>query len=69
MSEQKSPAQENRSVAVTAHDLPVACPTADAPLWSRHPKVFLDVTKTGEVTCPYCSTHFVFEGELPKGHH
>ena len=42
MSEVKDTA---RSVAVTAHDLPLHCPQPDAPLWARHPRVFLDVLK------------------------
>ncbi len=57
------------TVAVTRTDLPLACPRPGAPLWARHPKVFLDVLKTGDVTCPYCSTRYVFTGERPKGHH
>jgi len=57
-----------REIEVTAKDLPLHCPTADAPLWSRHPRVFLDVTRTGQVLCPYCGTRFVYKGELPKGH-
>lgn len=57
------------TVAVTMADLPLACPQPGAPLWARHPKVFLDVLKTGDVTCPYCSTRYVFTGERPKGHH
>lgn len=24
-----------------------------------HPAVYLDVAKKGEVTCPYCSRHYV----------
>ena len=53
---------------ITASDLPLHCPLPDAPLWARHPRVFLDVTHSGEVVCPYCSAHYVFKGELPKGH-
>ena len=53
---------------ITAHDLPLHCPLPDAPLWARHPRVFLDVTHGGEVVCPYCSAHYVFKGEAPKGH-
>lgn len=36
----------------------VFCPSplADMKLWNSHPKVYLDVTKTGEVRCPYCGT-------------
>jgi uncharacterized Zn-finger protein len=55
-------------IEITAHDLPLYCPRADEPLWSRHPRVFLDVTTTGSVVCPYCSAHYVFKGALPKGH-
>ena len=58
-----------REVDVTAHDLPLACPRPGSPLWARHPRVFLDVLKTGEVVCPYCSNHYVFKGDAPKGHH
>jgi uncharacterized Zn-finger protein len=45
-------------VAVTAHDLPLACPRPGAPLWARHPRVFIDLLKspTGEAACPYCGT-------------
>lgn len=55
-------------IEVTAHDLPLHCPPANTPLWSQHPRVFLDVVKTGSVVCPYCSAHYVFKGEVPKGH-
>lgn len=53
---------------ITARDLPLHCPLPDAPLWARHPRVFLDVAQSGEVVCPYCSAHYVFKGEAPKGH-
>lgn len=56
------------AITITAHDLPLHCPMPDAPLWARHPRVFLDIAQTGEVVCPYCSAHYVFKGELPKDH-
>ncbi len=59
----------NRTVEIDAHDLPLHCPQPSAPLWAQHPRVYLDATKTGETVCPYCSTKYVFKGELPKGHH
>lgn len=36
----------------------VFCPNAIAhmPLWSSHPKVYLDIARTGEGRCPYCGT-------------
>lgn len=62
-------ADQNRTVEITAADLPLHCPTSETALWCQHPRVFLDVTHTGKVTCPYCGTQYVFKGELPKGHH
>ncbi|MDQ0315740.1 zinc-finger domain-containing protein [Amorphus orientalis] len=29
-----------------------------------HPHVFLDMGDEGEIVCPYCSTHYVFDAEL-----
>jgi uncharacterized Zn-finger protein len=58
---------EPRVVEVTEKDLPLHCPTPDAPLWSRHPRVFLDVAN-GQELCPYCGTRYVYKGEAPKGH-
>lgn len=58
-----------REVNVTAHDLPLHCPRPDAPLWARHPRVFLDVLTSGTAACPYCGTRYTFSGERPHGHH
>lgn len=47
-------------VEVLASDLQgpgvVFCPNPKMPLWSNHPKVFIDVASTGEGWCPYCNT-------------
>ena len=32
------------------------CPNPRMALWSNHPKVFIDVTTSGEGRCPYCGT-------------
>jgi len=61
-------ADTSRTVEVTEKDLPLHCPTPAAPLWSQHPRVFLDVTIRGEILCPYCGTKFVYTGAAPKGH-
>jgi uncharacterized Zn-finger protein len=61
--------QRMQPISVTEHDLPLACPRPGAPLWAQHPRVFLDVVTLGEAVCPYCSAHYVFVGERPKGHH
>jgi uncharacterized Zn-finger protein len=57
-----------KEIAVTEKDLPLHCPMADAPLWSRHPRVFLDVARQGEARCPYCGTLYVYKGAPVKGH-
>ncbi len=56
------------AIKISAKDLPLHCPLPDAPLWARHPRVYLDIAHKGNVTCPYCSAHYVLEGEAPKKH-
>jgi len=54
---------------VTAKDLPLHCPTAEVALWASHPRVFLDVAKTGQVACPYCGTKYKLKaGEAVSRH-
>ncbi|MGQ9724298.1 MAG: zinc-finger domain-containing protein [Tepidimonas sp.] len=61
-------------VELTARDLNarggVFCPNpaAGMQLWNGHPRVFLDVAKTGQAVCPYCGTVYrLREGEA-AGH-
>jgi uncharacterized Zn-finger protein len=56
-------------VDVTERDLPLHCPNPAMPLWSSHPRVFLDVAAEGESLCPYCSTRYRFKGAPRKGAH
>ena len=57
-----------RQVNVSEKDLPLHCPLPGAPLWSRHPRVFLDVVQYGEALCPYCGTKYLYQGAPVKGH-
>jgi uncharacterized Zn-finger protein len=41
------------------------CPNPKMPLWSGHPKVFIDVAGHGEGKCPYCGTVY----RLKAGEH
>ena len=47
-------------VEVSAADLQgpgvVYCPNPKMPLWSNHPRIFIDVAITGTSKCPYCGT-------------
>ena len=38
----------------------IYCPRPEAgmALWNGHPRVFLDVAKTGAAQCPYCGTNY-----------
>ena len=56
-------------VEVDAKDLPVYCPNPSMPLWSSHPRVFLDIADTGAAMCPYCGTRYVLRGGPHKGGH
>ena len=45
-------------------------PAADMKIWDSHPKVYLDVARTGVAKCPYCGTVYKLkEGEHFGGHH
>ena len=54
---------------VEAKDLPVFCPNPRMPLWSSHPRVFLDIEETGKALCPYCGTRYRLAGGPRKGGH
>jgi uncharacterized Zn-finger protein len=69
MSEAGAPAKTLPVVEVTAKDLPLYCPNPTMPLWSSHPRVFLDVEAEGEALCPYCGTRYRLAGGARKGSH
>ena len=64
-----STVKKDTPIAITAHQLPLYCPLPDAPLWARHPRVFLDIAETGETMCLYCGTRYVLEGGPRSGGH
>jgi uncharacterized Zn-finger protein len=46
------------------------CPNPKMPLWSSHPKVFIDLAVQGEGRCPYCGTVYRLKaGEQRTGGH
>ena len=45
-------------------------PKADMKIWNSHPKVYLDVGRTGQAKCPYCgSVYQLRAGEHFGAHH
>jgi uncharacterized Zn-finger protein len=64
--------ETSATVEVTAKDLQghgvVFCPNPKMPLWSGHPRVFIDVASTGEGKCPYCGTVYRLKAGEAVGH-
>lgn len=56
------------AVEVDPSDLPAFCPNPKMPLWSSHPRVYLELTRTGRAMCPYCGTHYRLAGGPVSGH-
>ena len=48
----------HKQETITEKDLPLCCPRLDERLWDGHPRVYLDIEKTGQVVCPYCETEY-----------
>jgi len=76
MTMQATTAHASLVVELTAADLNahggIHCPhpKAGMELWNSHPRVFLDVAKTGEVACPYCGTVYRLPAtESNRSHH
>ena len=59
--------RDQAPIEVTAEDLPIFCPNPQMPLWSSHPRVFLDIADEGESLCPYCGTRYRLVGGPLKG--
>jgi uncharacterized Zn-finger protein len=56
-------------VELEAKDLPAHCPNPAMPLWSSHPRVFLDFDHEGTAKCPYCGTHYRLAPGVAFKHH
>lgn len=45
------------------------CPNPGMPIWSSHPRVYLDFAANGEAKCPYCGTVYRLKpGTASKSH-
>jgi len=56
-------------VELEAKDLPAHCPNPAMPLWSSHPRVFLDFDHDGNAKCPYCGTQYRLAPGVEFKHH
>jgi len=62
-------ANDTKIIQVSAKDLPLHCPTDEVALWCSHPRVFLDLSETGKVSCPYCGTKYQLKAGEKAEHH
>jgi uncharacterized Zn-finger protein len=47
----------------------IFCPNPRMPLWSNHPRVYIDVATAGIGKCPYCGTEYRLKpGERVHAH-
>ena len=47
-----------RVIDISRDDLPLSCPRPQDEVWNMHPRVYLPIEETGEVTCPYCGARY-----------
>ncbi|MGB3288504.1 MAG: zinc-finger domain-containing protein [Burkholderiaceae bacterium] len=70
MSSAQTPATpKDQTIFIEASDLPLYCPGPKAPLWSMHPRIYIEVVKTGKAICQYCGASYQLkDGEKVHGH-
>ena len=65
-----SPASVEGAAAESQGPAVVFCPNPKMPLWSNHPRVFIDLSHEHEGKCPYCGTVYRLKaGEKVSGGH
>jgi uncharacterized Zn-finger protein len=57
------------AIELDSQDLPAYCPNKAMPVWSSHPRVFLDFAANGEAKCPYCGTVYQLKPGASAGSH
>lgn len=53
------------TIHITEADLPLYCPGPKAPLWSMHPRVYIEIEKDKQALCPYCSAKYHLDATPP----
>ena len=60
---------EKNVVIIKPQDLPLHCSGPNHETWNGHPRVFLPIQSNSEIECPYCSTYYRLDGEIPHHHY
>lgn len=66
--EAQTSSSEQDVITIKAEQLPLYCPGPNAPLWSMHPRVYIEIGHTGHASCPYCGATYKLDGPAPAGH-
>lgn len=66
---QMTHATPTAAVELDGKDLPAHCPNPAMPLWSSHPRVFLEFNHDGIAKCPYCGTAYRLKPGAVVSHH
>jgi uncharacterized Zn-finger protein len=53
--------QQAQVIELGSEDLPGYCPNKAMPIWSSHPRVFLEFGTSGQAKCPYCGTVYALK--------
>lgn len=68
-SEQNVTTPKDTPINIDGGDLPLYCPGPKSPLWSMHPRVYIEIAHDGNAICPYCSAHYVVDrNTIPSEH-
>jgi uncharacterized Zn-finger protein len=57
------------AVLLDGKDLPAYCPNPAMPIWSSHPRVFLELSPQGTAKCPYCGTVYRLKPGMVRHEH
>ncbi len=57
----KTTTSKQKPQIVKTSDAPFSCPPRSVDATFLHPRIYLNLSKTGEAVCPYCSTKYVLE--------
>jgi uncharacterized Zn-finger protein len=53
--------EAERTIRISRSELPLSCPRPQDEVWNMHPRVYLEIEKTGEAVCPYCGARYLLE--------
>ncbi|WP_196139537.1 zinc-finger domain-containing protein [Aliikangiella sp. G2MR2-5] len=50
--------KSHKIIEIARDQLPACCPPKELAHWNQHPRVYLELDKSGKAACPYCGNCF-----------